>query len=78
MAGPGRTRESGPSISSPLSSTSLIYLFFTIFLLLGSTSSVDGLKRKSPLHSDVIEEVEAKRLDKLIQEQNFIAVLFCK
>jgi len=38
----------------------------------------DAIKRKSPLHSDVIEEVEAKRLEKLLDEQDFIAVFFCK
>ncbi|KAJ6215940.1 hypothetical protein RDWZM_010440 [Blomia tropicalis] len=50
------------------------------FLLLVSFTftfgTADALKRRSPLHSDVIEEVEAKRLDKLIQETDFIAVFF--
>ena len=40
--------------------------------------SADAIKRKNPLHSDVIEEVEAKRLDQLLDEQDFIAVFFCK
>lgn len=53
-------------------------LALIILLLATSGSFVDALKRRSPLHSDVIEEVEAKRLEKLIQEQDFIAVFFCK
>jgi len=41
-------------------------------------TSINAIKRKSPLHSDVIEEVEAKRLEKLLDETDFIAVFFCK
>lgn len=52
----------------------LLFAFFTSSLV----SPTEALKRRSPLHSEVIEEVEAKRLDKLIQETEFIAVLFCK
>ena len=55
-------------------------LLTLLFALTVSTvfCPAEALKRRSPLHSDVIEEVEAKRLEKLIQETDFIAVLFCK
>lgn len=56
----------------------MITVMVTLATLATSVNSVDALKRKSPLHSDVIEEVEAKRLEKLIQETDFIAVFFCK
>ncbi|KAF7496675.1 Protein disulfide-isomerase A5 [Sarcoptes scabiei] len=37
---------------------------------------VEALKRRSPLHSDIIEEVEARRLDTLVQEVDYLAVFF--
>ncbi len=51
----------------------LILLLFSLCL-----TSINAIKRKSPLHSDVIEEVEAKRLERLLDETDFIAVFFCK
>ena len=56
----------------------LLSMVFTIALVSTVSTSADALKRRSPLHSDVIEEVEAKRLQKLIQEQDYIAVFFCE
>ena len=56
-----------------------LFRFLVIVLLFANSGhGVDALKRRSPLHSNVIEEVEAKRLEKLIQEQDFIAVFFCE
>ncbi len=52
--------------------------FVIIVLFSLCLTSINAIKRKSPLHSDVIEEVEAKRLEKLIDETDFIAVFFCK
>ena len=53
-------------------------LTLIVLYLLLIDSNAEAIKRKSPLHSDVIEEVEAKRLDSLLDEQDFIAVFFCK
>lgn len=53
-------------------------ILVTIIIPSNHLAMVEALKRRSPLHSDVIEEVEAKRLDNLIQEQDYIAVFFCK
>ncbi|KAH7644929.1 thioredoxin-like protein 1 [Dermatophagoides farinae] len=51
-------------------------ILVTIIIPSNHLAMVEALKRRSPLHSDVIEEVEAKRLDGLIQEQDYIAVFF--
>ena len=53
-------------------------LTIILFTVLCVNPYTEGIKRKSPLHSDVIEEVEAKRLETLLNEQDFIAVFFCK
>jgi len=42
---------------------------------------VDCAKKQPPkpvLHSDVIEEVDTKQLEKLLEQTEYIAVLFCK
>ncbi len=70
-------KSSWRSLYSAMSS-SLLLSFLFLLVLSSLLTPIEALKRRSPLHSDVIEEVEAKRLEKLIQETDFIAVLFCK
>ncbi|XP_054164277.1 uncharacterized protein LOC128961959 isoform X2 [Oppia nitens] len=61
-------------MSSKLSCVRLLTIL--LIWILCTSGSIDTIKRKSPLHSDFIEEVEAKRLEKLLDEQDFIAVFF--
>lgn len=56
---------------------STYYKILIFILLLCITSIHSRVKRRLRLHSDVIEEVETKRLERLLDDLDYIAVIFC-
>lgn len=54
------------------------YFLFVIIYLCSSINLTSARQRKPVLHSDVIEEVDVKKLEQLIQDTEYIAVFFCK
>lgn len=48
-----------------------------IYLLCFSTGDC-ARKRKPALQSDLIEEVDAKKLESYLEEEEYLAVFFCK